>query len=240
MYSNQIIFRDESGFLIKNVTPSELQYARSHNGYFFDCHGIRDYLNASTITYNVAIDVGANLGAVSYLLAAKSNMVISFEPHPGTFSELSRNIELNNLSNLTTEQLACSDRAGHSKMYLNKYHGHSSLNIRPDLKNEIEIRTIRLDEYLESKAIEKIDLLKIDVEGHELSVINGLGKYLNPDVCKVVIWEHSQFADKSSNNSERIFKTFVNAGYKLQDLKGNLINVEELLSQQHMDVLATA
>jgi FkbM family methyltransferase len=225
---------------VGNITASELEYAKSHDGHFFDCHEIRAYLNSSTKSFVLAIDVGANLGAVSYLLASKSKSVISFEPNPETFFELNRNLRLNRISNVVTEQLACSDKSANSTMFMNNYHGHSSLNMRSDLKSKIEVKAIRLDEYLDSKSVRKIDLLKIDVEGHEYSVICGMGRFLNPDLCHAVIWEHSQFADKSNNNSASIYNKLINAGYRIQDLRGNSITLGELLSQNHMDVLAIA
>lgn len=239
-YSGQIIFRDNSGFLVGNITASDFEYAKLHGGHFFDCHEIREYLNSSTKSFTLAIDVGANLGAVSYLLASKSETVISFEPNQETYSELNRNLCLNSISNVVTEQLACSDKSGNSIMFMNDYHGHSSLNMRSDLKSKIEVKTIRLDDYLESKSVRKIDILKIDVEGHEYSVMLGMGRYLNPDLCNAIIWEHSQFANKSQNNSAAICNMLIAAGYKLQDLRGNSITIEELLNQKHMDVLAIA
>ena len=47
-----------------------------------------------------------------------------------------------------------------------------------DKVNEVKIKTLRLDEFIEQNNIHKIDIMKIDVETHEPEVLEGMGKYL--------------------------------------------------------------
>lgn len=239
-YSDQILFKDTSGFILSKTTANDLRYAARNGGYFFDCHEIRAYLNMQDLNFDVAIDVGANLGAVAYLLSKISRTVVSFEPSNSTFSQLEENIRLNKLDNVVLEEYACSNASGYSDLFSNKYHGHSSLSERIGLNKESKVRTIRLEDYLDLHTITLIDLLKIDVEGHELEVIQGLGRFLDPQRCKAIIWEHSLFADSSGQKSLKIYDTLFNAGYQMKDLKGKSITSGELVMKDHLDVLATA
>ncbi len=238
LFSGQIVFRDASGFLLNDISSSDLQYSTKHEGFFFDCHDIREYLQTSSTPMKLAIDVGANLGAISFLLSKKSNSVIAFEPTKSTFTRLENNLKLNQINNVQLESLACSSTSGFSLLHKNGYHGHSSLSPRDDLKQNEKVRTIRLEEYLDQKSIKKVDFLKIDVEGYELSVLQGLGRFLNPKLCQIIVWEHSKFTDLTSGNSLLIYELLTNAGYSIRDLRGNLILPDVLVKSDHMDVLS--
>ena len=101
--------------------------------------------------------------------------------------------------------VAISDTNGQSNFYINKISSQSSLVNKPSLvgkvKNEIKISTLRLDTYVQSKIINKIDILKIDVEGLELKVLNSLGKILEDKLVKIIKIE-IQFEEK--NNLRKI------------------------------------
>ncbi len=124
---------------------------------------------------SVFVDIGANIGYET-LWGAKivgdQGKVVSFEPVPIIASQLSESVIHNKLTNVTLVKKGVSDVAEKVTIFLNdKDAGSSSiLNNQPNAK-EFTIETITLDEAL--KDTEKIDLIKIDVEGYEPQVLYG-------------------------------------------------------------------
>ena len=114
-------------------------------------------------------DIGSNTGV--YALVAKTinpeSRVFAFEPHPLFFNMLEKNIELNDYEIMSLKK-AVSDVDG--KIKIEDYSGASS---------SINVESVSLDKFIDDKKIEKVDLLKIDVETFEPQVIKGFEKYLS-------------------------------------------------------------
>ena len=140
-------------------------------------------------------DVGANTGYYTLMLAKKFQQVRAFEPNPDALNILRRKIAKNHYQNVRIVPVALSDSVGTSRLYLHtevreKTIG-SSNSLIPSLKdvrnktkegNEIgdvpfvEVETDTVDNLL---GIERVDLMKIDVEGAEFMVLNGAMKALD-------------------------------------------------------------
>lgn len=122
----------------------------------------------------VALDVGANVGALTMLMAkiVKTGTVYSIEPGPPNYSRLIKNLELNpNIKNcIKPLQIGLSDTNGElfwSEDSQNR--GNAGL-----LKNHgVLVRVITLNELVLRERIERLDFVKIDVEGTEYEVIKG-------------------------------------------------------------------
>lgn len=133
----------------------------------------------------VVIDVGANLGEVSLAAARRvgiSGHVYAFEPMDSQFACLIDNININEIKQITPEKKGLSDQGGVASIYSvsgvfkdgTKHVGLGTLypsSERSIPSGEIELTT--LDEYCSVKGVERIDLVKIDVEGAELAVLQG-------------------------------------------------------------------
>lgn len=140
---------------------------------------------------DTVVDLGANIGYFT-LLAAKlvgeKGKVFAFEPEPKNYNYLLKNIAINNYKNVVALQKAVSDKNGKTKLYICDYDsGHHTIN-RPggleaysrgrEIKiEEIDIETIRLDEFFKGKE-ELIDVIKMDVEGAEALVLAGMDNIL--------------------------------------------------------------
>lgn len=135
---------------------------------------------------NVIFDVGANNGI--YALIAKSvnakAKVFAFEPIDRIFEKLQYNNRLNNFD-IVCMKCGVSNTNGTATMYDIPVEGSysSSLNSefaeqRGDEIDQITIKTIRLDTFIEENHLRQIDLMKIDVETYEPEVLEGLGEYV--------------------------------------------------------------
>jgi FkbM family methyltransferase len=138
----------------------------------------------------IFIDVGANIGLVS-LLAARTvgpnGRVISYEPLPQNIADINRIRQNYGCSERHWEivPVALSDRAGTCQFDFSGEAGWC----RIDDRGALEISTRILDDELSRLNIEHIDLVKVDVEGHEASVIKGMRASLESGKISAVLLE---------------------------------------------------
>jgi FkbM family methyltransferase len=126
------------------------------------------------------VDIGAYRGI--YALAAKAMntaaKVIAFEPVAANHQRLVDNARLNGFD-ITAEEMAVSDSTGTEVLFSTQRGGFSSLESPPDrFFVEVEVPTTSLDDYLDRLGLASVDLVKIDVEGHEAAVLRGMHNVL--------------------------------------------------------------
>lgn len=184
------------------------------------------------------IDIGANVGTVSiFMVACGAKRVFSFEPGP-LYKSLQRNIAINSLSNkIFAINKGLSNSAG--KMFWaedlnNKGNAHllnslDQLNItsistnfgkNSDLLKEVEVDT--LDDFIITNVIDKLDLIKIDVEGMEWQVIEGGLESFKKFKTLVLVETHRVASDMMRYDCiTPIFKFFYSLGYKSYKLNSD-------------------
>jgi FkbM family methyltransferase len=148
----------------------------------------------------VAVDAGANIGHMTGLMAARcgpSGTVLAFEPHPRIFAELERNIArwknapisricAYNCALSSTARLAALEEP--EDFHTNR--GIAHLTNSPDSRNVcFRVRCVRLDDHLPD--VRNIDVLKLDVEGHEFDVMKGAQELLARKALRHIIFENN-------------------------------------------------
>jgi FkbM family methyltransferase len=164
----------------------------------------RTVIEMLTASRDLFVDVGANIGFFA-LVAAKLNprlRVIAFEPNPKMFGMLSEHKLLNELSNLTAEPLALSNRDGKGRLFLNA--SDMSASLVPDFQKDfnpalcdIPIPIMRLDSYLEGIGVSSSFVLKVDVEGHDKEFLEGAACSIarfKPDIVIEVLGDFDRSA----------------------------------------------
>ena len=126
---------------------------------------------------NIVVDIGAHIGHYSLVAAeivGKNGRVFSFEPSPDNHAFLIRNIAANGYDNVEAIPKAVSDRTGVTKFFLNLDDtGQHSLSRGEGHGHSLEIETITLDEFLADRDY-LINVVKMDVEGAEMRVLQGM------------------------------------------------------------------
>lgn len=183
----------------------------------------------------VVIDVGANVGYHTLLMAdlvGSRGRVYAFEPTPKTFSLLKKNIELNGFRNVTSVQKAVSNKTGTVKLYLCKSDGSNKIFDSGENKSFVEVETVRLDEAVPGK----VDFVKIDVEGIECLVLEGMTEILKQDVKLIV--EFVPEAEKETGiNPVKTLQLLKGSGFKIYSIRKltkeiaevkDITNIEEI------------
>jgi FkbM family methyltransferase len=135
---------------------------------------------------DVILDIGANTGIYSLVSETlrPNAKIYAFEPVKRVFDKLANNIELNHFSAKPYE-VAISNNDGEAHIYDTDSEHILSVTVNknllsPDTKaRKVSINTLKLSTLIEREKLEKIDLIKIDVETHEAEVLEGMGKYLS-------------------------------------------------------------
>ncbi|MBN2461326.1 MAG: FkbM family methyltransferase [Candidatus Cloacimonetes bacterium] len=126
-------------------------------------------------------DLGAWIGPTVLYAARKCREVVCFEPDPVAFRYLYWNIELNGLSNIRAFNGALADCNAILKMSsLGKCLGDSMTSLLAADKggNGIDVITMTWEKFIELSHIDKIDFIKIDIEGGEFQLLPAMKKYL--------------------------------------------------------------
>lgn len=133
-----------------------------------------------------AVDIGANIGnwSLEFLKYFPGAQITAFEPSHATYRDLVQNIS--GRHSITTVNLGCGDQTKTETLYSDELKsGMASLSRRKlthlgiDFKFEEKVEIVRLDDYFADEEIVSPNVLKIDVEGHELDVLKGAEALLN-------------------------------------------------------------
>lgn len=130
----------------------------------------------------VCIDIGANIGYYALLAAKKGGFVHAIEPLPANIEVLKINIELNHYKNIKVYQLAIGSSEGKQE-FLTSEHFNCGviktdiLKDRPFIKS-VMVDMMTLDNFCKEQNINKVDFIKMDVEGYEVEIIKGMRKTL--------------------------------------------------------------
>ena len=141
----------------------------------------------------VILDVGAHIGRYTLLCAGKvgiSGRVIAVEPDPGNLDILCKNLRSNEVSNVQVVRTAISDRDGVVELGIGEDTGTNSIvRQSKSARRYVKVQSTTIDSLLCDLRVEKVDLMKIDVEGAEKLVLTGAEKTLQEGKIDRVVCE---------------------------------------------------
>jgi FkbM family methyltransferase len=178
------------------------------------------------------IDAGANLGLYTVIaakLVGTSGKVYAFEPSSREWLRARHCIQENNLANTTLLQIALSDTDGRSRLSVCDAK-HAAFNTIGDIthphavgymSHTEEVECVRLDSFIRSQNLTRVDVVKIDVEGAEELVLRGGAELFSRADAPMLLCEVSDWTAKGLNSSgERVVDLLTRYGYRLFSVTG--------------------
>jgi FkbM family methyltransferase len=173
---------------------------------------------------DIVIDIGANVGVYSLLsssLVGEKGQVIAFEPSKITFDALNENIHLNRCKNISSHQLALSNTEGVIRFGAveNDAMNFIDINNSNNIGEQVPMNT--LDNFVQNHKIERIDFIKIDIEGAELLCFEGSKNTLTK-MRPIILMECNENWCKRFGHSVFDVLAFLNSlGYSFENYDEN-------------------
>jgi FkbM family methyltransferase len=169
------------------------------------------FLEGTSLNLNdpglVFVDVGANTGLHTLFMAKYARQVHAFDPYPPVVELLRRNVASNHLVNVVVHEVGLGDKAARIPFFEPREdnNGEGSFVLDPRTANKrghLELQIVAGDEYFAEHGMERLDLVKIDVEGYEKPVLHGLRRAIGSQ-RPIVVMELSIDAER-----DHLFKSF--------------------------------
>ncbi len=190
-------------------------------------------------------DVGANIGFYTLTLAKAlektKTQIYSFEPNPFTYSVFTKNIALNNFNNILPNRLGLSDKVESLTLTFN-HNNLGAANVFSGTGNKTEqIELTTLDLYCEQHKIDKIDLIKVDIEGSELNFLKGGMNVISRSEKMILIMEIvDENCQKAGYTSADLFNFMSAHGFQGYLPKGwpfGLKKIDQTVKNYHDNII---
>ena len=167
----------------------------------------------------VCLDVGGNIGYYTLFesnIVGENGKVIAIEPSPPNFQHLKKNLEIQNTENVDAYNFAAGDKDGEIN-FLVYEESNGSFTIpdgeTTDLPGElIKVQAKRLDTFLNELKQEHVDFVRMDVEGYESHIIEGMTNTIKKSKPMFQIEVHASIMGKEG--TKKFLKTFQDFGYE--------------------------
>ncbi len=184
---------------------------------------------------SIVLDIGANIGYYVLMEAKKigeRGKIFAVEPLPDNIRTLEINIGINNIREMVqVSNFAISNKNGMQDFYVSSSSNLGTLHPQvykgrrgTDFISTIKVKTVDICDFLQ--ALEKIDLMRMDIEGHEVEVFQGLyrlaqtnGKDKLPG--KIIFETHFNKYDENSHNMKMALQDILSLGYRAKIISSN-------------------
>lgn len=249
---------------VSKFVPNNYQYA-PNSFREFDYHGIRlkldihDYIGhylyfgfrdesheklmSLASPGDTVLDIGTNYGTTILQFAnlvGQDGVTYGFEPDPINFAICKTNLELNDNSNVFVENVGLGSKNGKVSLIVDteSNRGGNRIGIPTQGKESHEIDICVLDEWVASKGVRKIDLVKIDVEGYEMEVLKGASNVLSRYRPILFIELDDNNLRQQNSSADELVRFLEKLDYSLSHATtGNAISALDDFSNCHYDIV---
>mgnify|MGYP006154831181 FL=1 len=170
----------------------------------------------------IALDIGANVGHHTLYLASFCHQVHAFEPYDAVGRCIDEKIARNQLQHITVHRVGLGETDQELEYFAPQGHNIGTGSFVPghEASNNVlmgRLRLVHADPYLDALHLPRIDLIKIDVEGFEMSVIRGLTNTLQRH-RPVIVMELAD-ATRASFKTAREFLSHFPTGYRVDEVR---------------------
>lgn len=173
---------------------------------------------------NVILDLGVNIGYYALMEAMQmqgKGKIYAIEPDPRNIEFLKKNIALNKIENLIEFEIgAISNKNGEAKFTLSNKTNLNSFALDEENSESITVPLFDFGDYLKNR--DRIDLVRMDIEGHEIEVFQSLCDFYrkSPNMMpkKIIFETHLRVYKKSKHSMSEVLKNLFDVGYKVKYL----------------------
>jgi FkbM family methyltransferase len=216
-------YRGFSMRTIKNTEWSKRVYLTGQYSYDddYEFEIMNKYINEGDIVFDVGAFVGTHTLIMTGLVG-DSGEVYTFEPQKRCSDMINKNIEDNQIDNCNIFTVSVGAGEGETKLRTADIPNATSNTVDTDPWDKLEkyeiVEKIRIDKVINRNNIEKVDFMKIDVQGAEAEVIEGIGERIK-DVRSIYMEIHSKYISDVESSVDKIMK--------LLDSNGKVFRVDE-------------
>lgn len=224
-----------------NPNNGVVDYEIFANGVFED--GVLKLIKSELRKSDIFLDVGANIGQHSIYASFFCKHVYAFEPIQRIFDQCNKSIFENNIFNISTYNYALGEKSESIPIWSSESNmGASSLMFSNNRKIEQYVKVEKLDSIYEKIGIEKIDFIKIDVEGYEWNVLQGLRGVIKNNKPKILLefaWAHQK---NSRDIPQNIYDFLIENNYHIYNIgsdgytKVKVNSIDEIIDLEHTNL----
>jgi FkbM family methyltransferase len=206
--------------------------------------GVLNYVSEG----DAILDIGGNIGQTAMMMADKAKSggrVFSFEPFPTTYEKFVNNLSLNPALQkiVSITNCAMGDAPAVLKMYRDCETNSGSNRILVDVSQNsgdlVEVPVLTVDKFVSDNGIQKIDFVKIDVEGFEMNVLKGAVETLKKYLPALFIELNDKSLQYQGSSAAELVGFLKNLGYKIfEDGKVQELSQEDMY--KHIDIICKA
>ncbi len=234
--SSKITIKIYNFFVSASNRKNEMSYSLLRKCDFEDIQEIKliNYIAKDSLIY--LFDCGANFGFYSLYVASKNenNKIMAFEASPSTYLDLIKNVKLNNFHSIKLNNLAVSNTENLNLNFNESEKDWESSIVHSDFKNKskILVKSTTLDSIVKNKILDEYTvIIKLDVEGHEMNVIEG-GLSLIRKYSPIIILEFSKFINKNKNFNYSYLRNFLKKyDYNIYNTKYEITDLETVINE---------
>ena len=191
---------------------------------------LRDIIRAVLPAGGVALDIGANVGWHTLLMARSagaSGRILAAEANPSVRERLDGNLKLNRFRQVEVIPYAVAAREGSAEFWgpaadaAGSGDGHMVPDGTPGLKGVIRVETRSVDSICERALVERVDLIKIDVEGYEWPVLQGAETTIAKFRPHIVFEYNAEYAARGGGDVKLLAAFFEKHRYRLSAIGRN-------------------
>jgi FkbM family methyltransferase len=188
------------------------------------------------------VDIGANIGLYTVIAArnvGKSGKVISIEPHPESFRLLQTTIEVNGLNQVHGFNLAAGDTSKTVALFVtDENKADSRIYDESSKRQSVPTQMVDLDSLLAANGIDRVDLIKMDIQGAEGLALRGMAKTLANNATIVLIAEFWPWGiEQTGESASNFLRDLRSEGFRFSEIDEDrrrlvaLDNVEDLIAR---------
>ena len=173
------------------------------------------------------LDIGANIGYYTILLAKLCKYVVAWEPEPSNWDMIEMNRELNKINNVFVYRQAVSDKEGEATLYISDINNGMNRLYKSKQATlaETKVNTITIDDIWNTGGHPSIDFIKMDIEGAELGALKGMKQMLE-ELHPIIIMEfHPDSIIEYGANPKTVYNFVKKLGYSVRLIPNNYTDI---------------